>query len=483
MSDDKQRSVVDGKLMALSPSLMTKFDSSSKYDCERRGYFVYVLGKKEPANFKMTRGTYLASMQEEYLKSLGTKLLIGTDEQTRWFGKLRTHLDKHIASGRVVGVEATMPSDFRIAGVPISSMSRADIVLDGPPEIEDLKTTGNIEKNGKTEAQVKKDIQLHTYRKAFFPDADEVRLTLNYLQVEGALVLRPVSVSVSKVELDRHFETVIVPLVERIKSVVAEKDVKKVTADRRKCWNCPHRSYCPPDKENPLMNIFEKFAKKPASATAAAPAAGTTPAPAAILPKDAPRSDPAKAAAPVAGFQAVPPPKTEAEKAARRKMTIVDVPATPASGQVAGVNYTRPEGLEDEEWAAMLEKREKKALEALAAKEAEEKQAAKEAQEAAVREQEAADNAADNASTEEKKNKGGRPPGAKNKPKLDGEETTEVSYGVTINVGDFNSVRIDVRRSKRHGADQADEVYQSLLDEVKEKVQAEMAKVAEGKPS
>lgn len=465
MSDDKQRSVIDGKLMALSPTLLTKFDSSSKYDCERRGWFVYVLGKKEPTNFKMTRGVHLASMQEEYLKSGGKKLLLGTDEQTRWFGKLRPHLDKHITSGRVIGAEAVMPENFRIAGVPVSAMSRADVVLHNPAEIEDLKTTGSIEKNAKTEAQVRKDTQLHIYRKAFFPDHESVQLTLNYLQVEGALVLRPVSVQVSKAALDQHFDSVIVPLVERIKSVVAEKDVKKVTADRRKCWKCPHRSYCPPDKENPLMNIFEKFGKKPA-------APGTTTPAAAILPKDAPKSDPAKAAKPVPGFQAVPPPKSEAEKAAR-KLNIVDVDS---QGNKVEFNTTRPEGLDDDEWKEMLEKRRKKALAA-----AEEKIAAEKA--AAAKAAAEADATGQETEGEEKpKGKGGRPPGAKNKPKLDGEETTEVSYGVTMNLGiDVGAVRIDVRRSKRHSAEQADEVYAALLDEVKQAVEIEMKKVMHGK--
>jgi CRISPR/Cas system-associated exonuclease Cas4 (RecB family) len=453
------KSVADGRLQFVSPSLITKFDSSSKYDCERRGWFVYVLGKKEPTNAKMTRGVYLASMQEEYLKT--GKLLLGTEEQTKWFGQLRPHLDDLRDSGRVVGAEMLMPEDFRVAGVRVHPNSKADIVLDGPPEIEDLKTTGNIEKNGKSLTQVKHDTQLHIYRKAFFPDAADVKLTLNYLQVENALVLRPVSVSVSKSVLDTHFETAIVPLVERIKSLVSEKDVKKVPrAHQSKCFRCPHRSYCPPEKENVLMSIFDKFAKKTGTA-------------APITPADAPKSDPAQAAKPVEGFSPVPAPKAEGEK--KRRMLIVDSPAT-----------TPVEEGDDEEKAAMAALaaiKAKKAAAVLAAaaaaKAAEEKAAA----EAAAAEEVQDDQIVQDDSKEEKKSKGGRPPGAKNKPKMDGEETTEVSYGLTVNMGDFNSVRIDVRRSKRHSAEQADEVYASLLDEVKSSVEAEVQKLSESKSS
>jgi hypothetical protein len=273
--------------------------------------------------------------------------------------------------------------------------------------------------------------------------------------------MRPVSVSVSKSVLDTHFETAIVPLVERIKSVVSEKDVKKVTADRKKCWNCPHRSYCPTDKENPLMSIFDKFAKKTGAA-------------ASITPSDAPKSDPAQAAKPVEGFTAVPPPKTEGEK--KRRMLIVDSPAT------APVE----EG-DDEEKAAMAALaaiKAKKAAAVLAAaaaaKAAEEKAAA----EAAAAEEVQDDQIVQDDSKEEKKSKGGRPPGAKNKPKTDGEETTEVAYGLTVNLGvSVGAVRFDVRRSKRHTAEQADAVYEELFNEVKGLVEAELAKYSESKSS
>lgn len=433
--------------MSLSPTLINKFDASGKYDCERRGYFVYVLGQKEPTNEKMTRGTHLALMQEIYLKE--QRVLEATEEQTRWFNKLRPHLDE--IRPRLVGAELPMPPEFNIAGVPIHLNSKADIVLDGPAEIQDLKTTGNIEKNGKSRNQLKKDTQLAIYRKAFYPGSSEVTLTHLYLQVEGALVFKPVSVTVSQKELDDHFETVTVPLVERIKSIVSEKDIKKVEADRRKCFRCPHRSYCPPEKENPLMSIFDKF--KPASA-------------APITPPDQPKSDPAQAAKPVEGFQAVPPPKTEEEKAAR-KHKFVDAPSdAPAEDEEAVLMRKLAEAKAKKEAAA------KAAAEAAAKEEAEKKAAAAKAEAEAKSDAPADDG-------EERKGKGGRPPGSKNKPKMDGEETTEVAYGVTMNLGiDVGAVRIDVRRSKRHGLGEAGEVYEQLLAECKGAVAEEMKKVS-----
>lgn len=177
------------------------------------------------------------------------------------------------------------------------------------------------------------------------------------------------------------------------------------------------------------MAVFDKFKKK--SPEGAAP----------VTPPDQPASSPAAASKPVEGFQAVPPPKN----------------AAPA----------------DDEEAALL-----KQLEASRAKKA----AAAEAAKAAAAEQAA--NEATGAEAEAKKNKGGRPPGAKNKPKPgeggSGGDSVTVSYGVTMNVGDFNGVRIDASFTHKCEADELEETYEALLNLAKEKVEAEMHKVNEG---
>jgi hypothetical protein len=64
--------------------MISAFDGDSRYGCERRGWFKYVLGKKEPTTPEMTRGTHLHAMNEEYLKT--GRILLGTPEQTAWFG-------------------------------------------------------------------------------------------------------------------------------------------------------------------------------------------------------------------------------------------------------------------------------------------------------------------------------------------------------------------------------------------------------------
>lgn len=442
----RAKSIVDGKLMFISPSLLSKFDDSAKYGCERAGFFEYVLGKKSPPNAKMTRGTHLASMQEEYLKT--GKLLLGTEEQTKWFNKLKPHLDKHRASGRIIGVERPV-ENLLVAGVPVHPNSKSDLVLTGPAEIEDLKTTGDIAKNGKNETQLAKDTQLVLYAKEFHADAAEVILTHSYLQLEGSLIHRPVSVTVSQKQLDSTLEMTIVPLVERVKSLVGEQDVKAIPrANPSKCFRCNHRSYCPSEKENPLMSIIDRF--KPKTTASAAP----------ITPPDAPASTAPANAKPVEGFSPVPPPK--------EKMKIVDEPVTDA-------DIVKDDGLDDEERAALEAIRKKKAeklAKEAAAKAAAEAKAIEEMRAKKAAEETAA--AGESESAEEKevrKGKGGRPPGSLNKPKQ--LNRVSASFGVTMNLGDFNNVRLDASFEDFCEPDEMSEVYDALLTMAKEKVYAE----------
>lgn len=445
----RAKSIVEGKLLFISPSLLSKFDDASKYGCERAGFFEYVLGKKSPPNAKMTRGTHLASMQEEYLKT--GNLLLGTEEQTRWFKKLQPHLDKHRASGRIVGVERAV-ENLRVAGVPVHPNSKSDLVLTGPAEIEDLKTTGDIEKNGKTKEQLRKDTQLVLYAKEFHADAAEVILTHSYLQLEGSLIHRPVTVTVLQSDLDKVLDLTIVPLVERVKSLVGEKDVKAIPrAAQSKCFRCAHRGYCPSEKENPLMSILDKF--KPKSAADASK----------VTPPDAPASAAPANAKPVEGFQAVPPSRAEVLAKAKQ---IIDVEPT---------DIVKNDGLDDDERAAIEAIRAKKAKKAAEEKAAAEAKALKEAVAAkkAAAEKQAEESAAGESEEEKevRKSKGGRPPGSLNKPKQ--LNRVSASFGVTMNLGDFNNVRVDASFEDFCEPDEMSDVYDALLALAKEKVNAE----------
>jgi hypothetical protein len=293
------------------------------------------------------------------------------------------------------------------------------------------------------------------YAKEFHPDAAEVILTHSYLQLEGSLIHRPVTVTVSQSDLDKVLDLTIVPLVERVKSLVGEKDVKAIPrAAQSKCFRCPHRGYCPPEKENPLMSILDKF--KPKSAADASK----------VTPPDSPASSAPANAKPVEGFSPVPPAKTEEEK--KRRMLIVDV--EPA-------DIVKDDGLDDDERAAIEAIRAKKAKKAADEKAAAEAKALEDLKKAAAKKAAAEKQAEESAageSEEEKevrKSKGGRPPGSLNKPKQ--LNRVSASFGVTMNLGDFNNVRVDASFEDFCEPDEMSDVYDALLALAKEKVNAE----------
>ena len=295
--------IQDGKLIQLSPSMLNSFDASSAFGCERRGWFKYVKGIKEPQSASQAGGQHLHAMNEEYLKT--GKLLLGTAEQTAWFKAGQWYLDtlRALQGGYQGGsevksfryaVEQPLPAGFAVAGVPVSPMSKCDVVTE--TGIIDWKTTSDIEKYGKTPGELATDVQMLIYGKALHPEAESVTLAHGQYQTKGRARFNLASVELTRKELDTNYERVILPLVERVKSVAGENDVNNVEANRNACRFCPHQSICPSEKASTLMSIFAKLKQQQSAAP--------------ILPPDAPASKPELAAKPVENFSPVPPPKS-----------------------------------------------------------------------------------------------------------------------------------------------------------------------------
>jgi chemotaxis protein histidine kinase CheA len=486
------KSIESGVIRKLSPSMMDCFDDTTPFGCQRRFVFRYVYGYKEPMNETLGDGVALHEMNKVYLQD--NKLLISVQKYTDWFNAGKSYLDS--IRPRIVAVEADVR--MLVAGIPIHEMSKCDVVMnDG---IIDWKTTSSISKWGKTPGQLAKNNQLVIYAKAFHPDLDKIVLVHGQYQTKDKVLFKTATVEVSREELDAHYEKVILPLVDRMKEVAktgaTEAELKAVKPNRNACRlntknACPHAALCPPDKENALMNLFNKY-KAPGTESAPPPAAQTPSGPA-VLPPDAPKSDPALAAKPVEGFSPVPPPKTEEEKA-KRRMLIVDVAPTPASTPAAPA----AEPVDAEEAAALAALaaiKEKKAKAAEAAKKAAEEAAALAAKKAEEQKNAAPATTEGAAETEaEKKARGpGRPPGRKNNRTLAeeagegiGSGSVRVAYGVTMGIGgpkSFEFVRIDVEFSEKHAAGEAEATYERVLDKAKACIEAEMLKVKAAQPT
>lgn len=431
------KSVEDGSIKLLSPSMINKFDSTQPFGCLRRGWYRYVKGLDEPQTGNQELGEKLHALIEHRLKTGETPVV---EHEAAGLYLAGQAMIESIAQRTIIGVERALPRDFTVDGTPFSPMSKCDVVLmDG---IIDWKTSSDIRRYGKTERELATDTQMVLYALAFHPTAEAVKLAHGQFQTKGRKATNFVEVEVTDKHLASHRDNVIIPLIQKMKSAASESDVRKLPRNEKSCFNCAYKPHCPTAEGEIIMSFFSKMK----SSTEAAPQS--------VLPPDAPKSEPAKAAASVEGFSPVPAP--------RRNLIVEAAPSPSADLAHEAPKPTPPPAKTLEQ---ILES--DTVTPALA-------QAVKRGR--------------------------GRPPGAKNRPK--GEpaavQATVVVYdpsnamaagasdhptgqmiiksvtitkGYTVNVGAYNGVRFDVSMTAE-GAD----VYDALKTAVDAALEAEVVK-------
>lgn len=429
----RPKTVTDGRLTRASASLLNSFDPSTPFGCERRGWFKYVAGKAEPQTGNQELGVALHKMNEQFLLGKEPEPSIASE----LFEKGRLYLKNLRAAGVAMSIEAPIATE--IAGVPFDGF--CDLSLSTPilGQIIDWKTTSSIKKYGKTPTELAKDAQMLIYARALHPTAEHVDLIHGQYQTKGAPTFGVSTACVAKKEIDTQINSVIIPLVERIKGVVGEKDVTKLTRNPKACFNCPHRAYCPSDEAIQFMSIFSRYHAAPTQALPNAPSAlpeyPTTPA----APEN-PRMHPQMTKDP--GH--VPTPDVTAPTPVEVESAPAPQPTPPPADPDRGTAQSSGPLI-----AANPLKRGR-----------------------------------------------GRPPGSSKKvefsapaPPVESKEnplpispgiqfeSVTFSYGATVNMGSFNSVRIDVSMTAKHTGD-PDAAFQAVMDKVKEKVEIEMAKLA-----
>lgn len=413
----KPKTVTDGRLTRASASLLNSFDPSTPFGCERRGWFKYVAGKAEPQTGNQELGVALHKMNEQFLSGKEPEPSIASE----LFELGRGYLTPLRNSRWLDGLKIETPIATDLAGVPFDGFCDLSLSFPGVKvgRVVDWKTTSNIKKYGKTAEQLAKDAQMLIYARALHPEADEVQLTHGQYQTKGVPEFRAADIKITKKEIDTQINSVIIPLVERIKGVVGEKDVTKLTRNPKACFNCPHRAYCPSDEAIQFMSIFSQYHTAPTQA----------------LPEN-PRMHPQMTVEP----GPVPTPEVTAPAPAEAELAPAPPPADPdrgtaqSSGPLIEANPLkrgrgRPPGSGKKvEFSAPL------------------------------------------VPVESKENSLPIAPGVQF-------ESVTFSYGATVNMGSFNSVRIDVSMTAKHTGD-PDAAFQVVMDKVKEKVEAEMTKLA-----
>lgn len=454
------KSVESGVLKSISPSSINKFDASAPFGCQRRWWYRYVQGLDEPQSGNQFLGESLHALIEARLTK--QELNMQTDPEANGLYLAGETMIEDVAKRRIVAVEASVLG-YSLAGVKVQGY--CDVVTEDG--IIDWKTSSDIKRYGKTAEELAVDTQMVMYARAFHPDLPKVKLAHGQFQTKGNKRTNWVECEVTSEALASHESKVIIPLVEEMKKAAALDDVSKLPRNEKSCFNCAYKSHCPTQEGNTIMSFFKKMPQNtgiPVS-SALVDAGDMAVKSAPILPPDAPKSDPEKAAVPVEGFTAVPPP---------RRQLIVDEQEVKTDLQKFDAAVERIEA-------------QKQAKEVMAAANA-----------AAIEE----DRAAMGITPEPAPKKRGRPPGAKNKAKetlvapasapafnedqaamsiVAPEDMSQVriksvtvSKGFTVNLGSFNNVRFDVSVTGE-GSD-LELVYSTLMGEIEERLNAEAAK-------
>ncbi len=296
----------------LSASQIESFDSNTTFGCERKWWFERVGGRAVAKDAALSLGDAVHQTLETFLRG-GAQgglhdLVIGAPGALEYLIGLRK---------RVEHVEVNF-DDLILAGVPI--VGKIDWTAANPEgrELGDHKTTSAIAKYAKTPGQLKSSVQMNIYAKRFYSKGLDIsRLTQDFYQTRGPKKFDVVTVEYSKRENDSRILS-IESTVEEMKKASELTKPEDLKPNLNACnigYGCPHRDYCKRSGEFNMASLLEAFSPKVAET------------PAAVLPPDAPASQPALASS--------PPPASVVEK---------EIEAAVAEQEVEAPKAGRPKG-------------------------------------------------------------------------------------------------------------------------------------------
>jgi len=259
--------VVDGEVKYVSPSSLSKADTSQYGGCLRAYYYRYVLRIPDIAPKPAAElGSKCHAQIEQYLKT-------GRAD----FSPIVKAGDQFIpAPNPHLLVEFNDFGGIQIAGIPVVTkmdlINRSEHYIDAVGtlqtlpkqvvEVVDWKTTGRISR-AKSGSQLKNILQMIAYghRAAImYPDVTHVRLSHVYFQTKGrpSALKRTILVEAQELSDSWHkFE----PLAKTIIDIAKVSDVNSVPGNRKACsaWGgCTYKDRCNIKNETTLLDIFKE---------------------------------------------------------------------------------------------------------------------------------------------------------------------------------------------------------------------------------
>ncbi len=321
--------------MKISATLLDTFDANAPFGCERKWHFKYVQGLPDPGSPNMQLGTNFHSAVEHFLLK-GTAPADIKDDVARLFAAAKPEVIRVRDEGFI---ELERKMDFEVAP-GVMATGRIDVVREVGPL--DWKTTSNL-KYAPTPFKLSKYNQMVLY--SLWQDQVlnkmPTEVTHVYVQTKGAPLVQRIDAKMSSALLTDG-RARIISLVERMKQL-EKLPVDESAADRTKCFRCPFKDICPPEKST-IMSAVDRLQsrlnalnalKNPATAAAPAPAL-TKEAVQAVVPADAPT--PVKTPAPAAAATVVT--STPIKKA----LTIQEAAPEPTPSEPVKRGRGRPPG-------------------------------------------------------------------------------------------------------------------------------------------
>lgn len=265
-----RRTVVDGQIRRLSVSQVSIFDPNQYAGCNRRWWFRYVAGIKEPETAAQQKGTDIHAGIKHYLKT--------GEDVLPMIVRVGKHIIPEPGPDLLVEHEFTIENRLLVAdGVPFvgaidlahrrgTYLNDQGILRDDPPrtaEVEDWKSSADVAQYAKRGDQLIDTVQMVGYGvviSELWPEIEMVRLSHGYFQTRGKrysekrTALFPLETVKDKWQ-DVH------STVRAMKDVAREKDGMKVAPSWEACnayRGCPHRERCPRSPEQAIVDLFGK---------------------------------------------------------------------------------------------------------------------------------------------------------------------------------------------------------------------------------
>lgn len=248
-------------ILKFSPSQIESFDNSTRFGCQAIWWHKSAPGGPKiytPPDPSQQLGTDVHRLNELHLLGRVEELAAARVALPRATLLYYLGLEKlaETECEGILGVEWKW--SFEALGVKLAGIMDVRTTKG----VKDWKTTGQIAKNAKTTDSLKKAHQMVLYGLASGLEVCE--LEHFYYQTARPYEVKSVRATMTRKELEDQFDLTVRPQIELMKLHAFDTDATKLTPDTTKCKRCPFKPQCP-HSGSQTMSIREMLMKHAAA--------------------------------------------------------------------------------------------------------------------------------------------------------------------------------------------------------------------------